>query len=147
LEHSRRWHGYCRALREAGIAGPPRSGGNELFDPSTGALDALLGGPDATTGLVFWTDFVATLLWPHLVARGVRVPEDLSLIGYDNTPLPALPPLDSVDQSLDRQVEYAARLLEPTAGGATPPPAAPMHVLAPYVVARGSCAAPSRRAR
>jgi GntR family transcriptional regulator, arabinose operon transcriptional repressor len=138
LERSRRWRGYCRALREAAIE--PRAAGNELFQP--GVLDALFGAPDAPTGVVFWTDVVAARLWPLFQARGLRVPDDVSMIGYDNTPPPGLFPLDSIDQALERQVEDAARLLETPAGEAPTPPSAPMHVFAPQVVVRGSCAAP-----
>ncbi|MBS1180507.1 MAG: LacI family transcriptional regulator [Proteobacteria bacterium] len=53
------------------------------------------------TAVFCWTDSVAITLMAEAAKLGIRVPEDLSVIGYDNTRLAALPQLSvtSVDQS------------------------------------------------
>ena len=46
-------------------------------------------------------------------ARGLSVPEDLSVVGFDNIPESALssPPLTTIDQSLQRMGYEAVRML------------------------------------
>jgi LacI family transcriptional regulator len=53
------------------------------------------------TAIFCWTDSVAITVMAEAARLGIRVPEDLSVIGYDNTRLAALPQLSltSVDQS------------------------------------------------
>lgn len=53
------------------------------------------------TAVFCWTDSVAFTLMAEAAKLGIRVPEDLSVIGYDNSRLAALPQLSltSVDQS------------------------------------------------
>lgn len=53
------------------------------------------------TAIFCWTDQVAITVMAEAARLGIRVPEDLSVIGYDNTRLAALPQLSltSVDQS------------------------------------------------
>ena len=69
----------------------------ERYDEEV-ARHILKSGP---TAVFCWTDSVAFTLMAEALKLGIRVPEDLSVIGYDNTRLAALPQLSltSVDQS------------------------------------------------
>ena len=65
------------------------------------------------TAVFCWTDSVAFTLMAEAAKLGLRVPEDLSVIGYDNTRLAALPQLSltSVDQAGHRLGSEAMKLL------------------------------------
>lgn len=136
---SYRWAGHCRALRDAGITE------TTLFDPKifwddADTFAAHFSQPDSPTGLVLWTDALLTELLPKFQHAGLRIPEDLSVVGYDNTPLPNVPiPLDSIDQGLHQQVEYATMLLENPTPVTSPPP---VLVVSPSLITRGSVTAP-----
>jgi LacI family transcriptional regulator len=77
---------------------------------------------------------------------GLRVPDDLALVGFDNIPESALtePPLTTVDQSIQAQGREAVRILiglinEPSR------PAEPVHLLLPtQLIVRRSSAPPAR---
>ncbi|WP_036790765.1 LacI family DNA-binding transcriptional regulator [Pleomorphomonas koreensis] len=61
----------------------------------------MLTGARRPTAIFCWTDQVAITVMAEAARLGIRVPEDLSVIGYDNSRLAALPQLSltSVDQS------------------------------------------------
>ncbi|PIO98681.1 LacI family DNA-binding transcriptional regulator [Pleomorphomonas carboxyditropha] len=65
------------------------------------------------TAVFCWTDLVAFTLMAEALRLGLRIPEDLSVIGYDNSRLAALPQLSltSVDQSGHRLGSEAMKLL------------------------------------
>lgn len=69
--------------------------------------------PDAPTALLAWNDENAIRLLSLLNRAGLRVPEDVSLVGYDDLPPAALmhPPLSTVDSAIERQLTAALRLL------------------------------------
>ena len=65
------------------------------------------------TGIVVFNDLMATGLLGGLLERGVRVPEDLSLIGFDNSVLSRVvrPRLTTVDVRQERLGSSAMRIL------------------------------------
>lgn len=65
------------------------------------------------TAVFCWTDSVAITLMAEAAKLGVRIPDDLSVIGYDNTRLAALPQLSltSVDQAGHQLGSEATKLL------------------------------------
>jgi len=69
--------------------------------------------PDAPTAIASWNDDMAIRLLSQLQRAGIRVPEDVSLIGYDNLARGASmhPSLTTVDGVLDQQIRAALRLL------------------------------------
>ena len=69
--------------------------------------------PDAPTGVVSWNDNTAVELLTVLLSSGFRVPDDLSLVGYDNHPLSSEvhPALTTVDGGLSTQIQAVLRLL------------------------------------
>ena len=146
LHNSLRWRGHLRALREAGLpAGDALSAiGSERFqywDTHPDDLRAYFRAPDAPTGIVAWNDGYAAHLVGAMLRAGIRVPQDVSVIGYDNLPAArrCYPALDSVDQHLETQIRYALGLL------AAPPvtgEAGVRSVVTPSLTVRASCAPP-----
>ena len=116
LESARlREEGYRTALRAAGIEVDPdlvRVGG---YQPRVAAGPAreLLTLPDRPTAVFAANDLTA--IGTMQVARdlGLSVPEDLSVVGFDDVPESALtqPPLTTVSQPLQQMGSEAVRLL------------------------------------
>jgi DNA-binding LacI/PurR family transcriptional regulator len=65
------------------------------------------------TAVASGSDFMAAGLMRTAQKSGVRIPEDLSIIGYDDIPLSSLltPPLTTILQDKDKLGEEAVRLL------------------------------------
>ena len=76
--------------------------------------------------------------------KGLRVPEDVSVVGYDDSPLIAFtdPPLTTVRQAVPAMGAAAVRALLDEING-TPAPRAE-YVFRPELVVRGSTAAVRR---
>ena len=74
-----------------------------------------------------------------LLSAGVRVPEDVSIVGYDNLPEGSrvYPQLTTVDQGIERQMRLALRMLTQTN-----PLAAGRTLVTPTLLARRSTAPP-----
>jgi DNA-binding LacI/PurR family transcriptional regulator len=73
------------------------------------ALDVLLDHPDPPTAIVAATDLLAFGLLHQAAARGLRVPEDLSVTGFDDIPLAAsaVPALTTVRMPIKAMAEAA----------------------------------------
>jgi DNA-binding LacI/PurR family transcriptional regulator len=73
------------------------------------ALDALLARPDPPTAVAAATDVLAFGVLHCAAARGLRVPEDLSVTGFDDIPLAAtaVPALTTVRMPIDAMAEAA----------------------------------------
>ena len=97
--------------------------------------------PDAPTSIVAWNDHEAARLVIALSAAGIRVPDDVSVIGYDNLPEGQIvqPPLSTVDHAMDWQIRTALDLLRRPN---LPTPSHTMTVL-PTLLPRGSTAPPA----
>jgi DNA-binding LacI/PurR family transcriptional regulator len=149
LFRSFRWRGHERALDEARRAGEtvrcvllsedflaPRQS-----DPAQVA--AFFRGPGAPTALVVWNDSVAIPLLSMLHHAGLRIPQDLSVVGYDALPegMNCLPPLTTVDQHLEPQLRWVAHLLAQE----DPLASARLVVLIPKLVVRATTGPPPAR--
>jgi LacI family transcriptional regulator len=115
-----RLQGYRDALQEAGIpfrpelvltdTGQPEAGYHDVYEALAARLLELPGPPTA----VFCVhDVLALRLIDALRAKGVRVPEDMAVAGFDGLErwLPGSPFLTTADQPFERIGEWAARLL------------------------------------
>jgi LacI family transcriptional regulator len=139
-----RAEGYRQAMRARGLA-------DEIDIVATsytqeggyrGARE-LLERRERPTAIFAGADFVAMGVLEALAEAGVRVPDDISLAGYDNTTFAAFAPisLTSVDQAGHQIGVNAARLLLDRIADRHTPSA---HVkLAPKLVVRGSTAPPA----
>jgi DNA-binding LacI/PurR family transcriptional regulator len=105
---------------------------------------ALLESPDPPTAILAMSDALAAGALQAAREHGVRVPEDLSVVGFDDSPLAARtdPPLTTVAQPQQRKGLDAARLL--IKGIAGDEPLDPdRRILLPYeLIVRGTTAPP-----
>src|SRR3954470_2159041 len=130
-------HIQVRERRWRAAAGP--AAGEAAYGPGGGR--ALLGG--RPTGLVCTSDALAMTVVAEARALGLDVPGDVSVTGFDDSPLAALatPALTSV------RVDYAefgaaAAAAPLAAGGGDPPPA--YSASPPDLIVRASTGAPAR---
>lgn len=136
-----REEGYRRAMADAGIAFDPdlvRVGGYEAEASST-PIRELLALPDRPTAIFAANDISAIQTMAVAREMGLRVPEDLSVIGFDNVPESALaePPLTTIDQSIQALGHEAARML---IGLIEDPTTEPRQITLPTkLVARRTC--------
>jgi DNA-binding LacI/PurR family transcriptional regulator len=111
-----RVRGYRQALAAAGIADDPaliRSAGRWSHDNGAAATRTLLASGTSFDGLFALNDTLAIGALRALGEAGVRVPEDVAIIGFDNTDATrfSLPSLSSVDPGRDEIAEIAVEML------------------------------------
>jgi DNA-binding LacI/PurR family transcriptional regulator len=97
------------------------------------------------TAVVCGSDLMALGAIRAVRRAGLRVPEDFSVVGYDDSPLIAFtdPPLTTVRQSVQAMAEAAVRaLLDEIAGEAAP---RAEYVFRPELVVRASTGAAPKR--
>lgn len=84
--------------------------------------DALLDLPDAPTAIVAGSDTSALGVMEAAHKRGLRLPEDLSIVGFDDTPLAVwtFPQLTTVRQPMREMGRQAVRTLLSIADGTRP---------------------------
>ena len=144
----RREQGYHDALATAGIAFDPdlvRVGGYEL-ETSREPARQLLELADPPTAIFAANDLSAIQTMNVARSLGLSVPDDVSVIGFDNIPESALtdPPLTTIDQSIQTMGEEAVRLLVDLLNGVTD---CPNQITLPTkLVVRQSCPCPATEA-
>ncbi|GHG07498.1 LacI family transcriptional regulator [Amycolatopsis bullii] len=107
--------GYLRALTAAGITPDEDLIRIGAYDPEVSAASAhaLLTGPDRPTAVFAANDISAIATVDAARELGLAVPDDLSVVGFDNVPESALcsPPLTTVDQPIREMGHRAIRML------------------------------------
>lgn len=135
---------FRAALAEAGIELPDAAmvGASFDFDVAYATTRTLLVAAERPTALFVTTDSLALQALHAARDLGLRVPEDLSVIGFDDFPLaPYLaPPLTTVHHPLARVGAMAVALLIDRIEGREAPGRV---LLDPYLVVRGSTAPPA----
>ena len=106
VETHQRYIGYQQALEAAGISICPGQVAFTDFTPAQGvaaALRILAAEPDLD-GLFVCSDFMSIGIMESLRAQGRRVPDDISLVGYDNIQLAGFcsPPLTTIRQPIEQ---------------------------------------------
>jgi alanine racemase len=137
--------GYLAALAEYGLAidghdvrlieCPSTEKGGET------GLQAIWKNRRHPTAVVAMSDIIAIGVMKAAHARGIKIPEELSIVGFDDIPLAGLihPALTTVSQPLNRKGSLAAELLVRTINGVTDPV---HHLLPTRLVIRDSIASP-----
>ncbi|WP_063798096.1 LacI family DNA-binding transcriptional regulator [Streptomyces sp. 150FB] len=136
--------GYRSALESAGIAFDPelvRAAGYEESE-SMEAARQLLKLPERPTAVFAANDLSAISTMEVALTLGMRVPEDLSVMGFDNVPESTMvrPGLTTIEQPLQLMGQRAVEMLLEILAGRDPEQ---QHVRLPTrLVVRESCAAP-----
>jgi LacI family transcriptional regulator len=135
--------GFRRAMADAGIGVDEDLVRLGAFDPLVSAQAAreLLLRPDRPSAIFAANDLSAIATIQVARELGLRVPDDLSVVGFDNVPEAALsePPLTTVEQPI-RQMGHTAMKLLVRLVRERPTGAAPHLNLPTRLVARSSTA-------
>ena len=139
----RRGQGYRGALKAAGTGVDPalmRVGGYRP-DLADRPAHELLSMPDRPTAIFAANDLSAIRTMEVARELGLRVPEDISVIGFDNVPESALtdPPLTTVAQPIHQMGAEALGMVTDLIRGV---PREPHLRLPTSLIRRGSCRAP-----
>lgn len=134
-----RRRGYRFALEAAGIAYDPALVVPGEYHEVSGllAVDRLLAGRRRFTAIFAANDQMAVGATLGLQRRSLRVPDDVSMVGFDDLPtsLYAIPPLSTVHQPAYELGRLAASSMLQLLAGAEPTAVVP----APRLIARESC--------
>ncbi len=146
-EFLERYQGYAAALREAGLVADPLLQADAISTEQAGreAAELVLERGARVDALVCASDLIAIGALRALQARGLRVPDDVALTGYDDIPMAQFttPALTSVQQDTKRAGELLVdTLLKMVQGEAMAP-----IKLAPQLVVRQSCGVSQAPAR
>lgn len=136
--------GYREALERAGIHVDPTliCEGSYLLGDGIMQTNALLDLPEPPTAIFAGNDAHATGVYQALYKRNIRIPEGMSVIGFDDVAYTAQmsPPLTTIHQPLIEMGRMAAHMLLRLVAGQ---PLDSNHVeLSTSLVVRASCAAP-----
>ena len=113
---SERLNGYQQALRDAGLETNPRhivlalDGGRRL---DREMLRQIFTAPDAPTAIFLLSDYWAPVVYTELRHLGLRVPEDVAIVGFDDIVEPGLegPELTTMAQSFEAIGKTAAEMV------------------------------------
>jgi LacI family transcriptional regulator len=136
---SQRLTGYRTALEQAGIAFKPELVVQGDYNEASGleAVSRLMAKRQKFTAIFAANDQMAIGAAHGLQRHALRVPEDVSLVGFDDLPssLYALPPLTTVHQPAYDMGRLAAEALLQLLDGVKPQQTVP----SPRLIARDSC--------
>jgi DNA-binding LacI/PurR family transcriptional regulator len=143
---AQREHGYAAALAEAGIVLRPELVRHGAHNSAVARelAEQLLDERELPTAVFASSDVQAMGVLAAAAARGLRVPDDLSVIGFDDVELSAYIGLTTVHQALFESGRLGARLLLEAVAGEIPP--AIEHALPLALVERTTTSAPLRDA-
>jgi LacI family transcriptional regulator len=148
-----RWRGFSKAMRARELEVDPQwvCEGDFSFPSGVAAAEQLLGRRKAPTAVFASNDDMALGLLAEAQRRGVKVPDELSIVGFDDAPGASLvwPALTTVRQPLFDMAVAAVEMLlarvgRQAEGGALPPA---VRVLPHELVLRASATAPAMRGR
>ncbi len=107
-------------------------------------LESFQGKPLPITAIFCFSDYMAHGVYSAINDCGLRVPEDISVVGYDNNEYSSmmLPPLTTIDIRPFEVGERAARMMFHLINASGEEPVSPDAVIAPLLVLRHSTAAP-----
>jgi LacI family transcriptional regulator len=112
---SRRFQGYQDSLAEADIPYDPDlvQAGDYTYERGRAAARLLLDRPDRPTAIFAANDQSAMGVMDTAKALGLRIPQDLSVAGFDNIPesMHGTPMLTTVDQSIHEMGALATKML------------------------------------
>ena len=131
-----------RVLGEAGLQPGPYARAPFRFDEAVGPALELLDAPDRPTAVVCDDDLLAGGLYLAARERGIRIPDELSVVGFDDLPFAKVftPPLTTIRIDPEALGSEAFELLAVLLAGE---PAPPGRILPVEFVHRHSTALPA----
>lgn len=113
---ARRIRGTREALADYGMDTNPEllvTGDNQLFDMGYNSAKQLMSLDNPPTAIFALTDVTAVGVMHAITEQGLRIPEDISVLGYDNIPIASymIPQLTTVEQPIIQMGETAVELL------------------------------------
>lgn len=137
--------GFLEALARRGIAVPAAwiVEGGYTYESGIACGEALLSKDPRPTAIFASNDEMAAGVYRAAQRLGLAIPQDLSVIGYDDGPLAArlLPSLTTIRLPIRDIGRLAATRLIDAQGGAEPSASSP---IVPHLVIRDSCQSPPR---
>lgn len=134
--------GYLEAIEAAGIDQSgvhimPTDGSPKTVAP---ALETLFALAEPPTAILAQSDRIALFALGWLQERGISVPDDVSIVGYDGVPESAIsdPPLTTIQQPIEQIGQHAVRVILDHPGAVW------RETLATELVVRGTTAPPKR---
>ena len=117
----RRYRGYLDAFEAAGIQPDPGLVYESGLDmDSCRVVAEKIKDRGDVTAVVATTDLMAAGLMAAFIDMGLRIPDDISIVGYDDTPLGRMitPRLTTIRQDMDLKADTAAqKMIEILKGG------------------------------
>lgn len=147
-----RWRGIEEFARNAGIVIHPDlvidiDGANSSYEESYRLTERLLARKQRFTALAAFDDLSAFAAIGALTRAGLRVPQDVSVTGFDDIPGAGFynPPLTTVRQELEHQGAIAAESIAVVLSRSAPQKKAKAvhRTIVPQLVVRGSTAQPN----
>jgi LacI family transcriptional regulator len=140
-----RLEGFSNALADRGLSLPPEfvAEGSYTFESGAACADVLLSRSPRPTAIFAGNDETAAGVYRTAYLRGVKIPDELTVIGFDDSPLASrlCPSLTTMRQPIREMGRAAAeRVMAKIAGLDGPPPLA--STFFPHLVVRESSGRP-----
>ncbi|MXO84448.1 LacI family DNA-binding transcriptional regulator [Altererythrobacter aurantiacus] len=138
-----RWEGFSAAMHRHGLDVPADAiaRGNYRFDSGIAAAEKLLEGSFRPTAIFASNDEMAAGAFHMARSRGIDVPSELSIVGFDDSPIAAhiWPPMTTVGWPIREMAKAAAlKLIDPSEAEAK------QSIFPARLVRRSSVAPPQR---
>lgn len=130
--------GFLAALSDAGLAPAGELDGDFSEQGGADAAQQLLARRERPDAIFVASDLMARGAIGVLRSAGLRVPEDVAVIGFDDSALASASDLTSVRQPMFHQGEMLAEMIMDVLGGRRP---APLTILPTELIVRGSAPA------
>lgn len=134
---------YCTVMQEAGLQ-PVFLRGSHDAESGRRGVDQLFAAAQPPTAIFASNDFIAMGVMDRLMAKGLKVPDDVSVIGFDDIPSASneVFSLSTLRQDSDQQAQAAVESLQQLIAGTGKRQL--RRVMPVTLVLRRSCAAPKR---
>jgi len=123
--------GWSRAGAAVGLDPSLQRAYEDSLDNGRQACAELLDLDDPATAFVCVSDTLALGVWTELTARGVRLGDDVGVVGFDDSPAAKVTRLSSVAQPVDDVAEACLRMLHDVIGARESDDSPPEPVLLP----------------
>ena len=124
-----RLQGFSQVLRESGLEPAAAENGDFTIEGGAAAMERILASGAEPDGLFVQSDLMARGALGVLQSRGIRVPHDIAIVGFDDSPAATdmAPRLTTVHQPSREQGEHMTEVLLARLAGQDPPQALILH--------------------